>query len=179
MRMEYEPKTMYNTTIENSTRQADRPEREKIMNANEIKTAWNTFKKEVKKEVSFDMTGDCYMNKKQIENGTATICLCNDIEYDREIDRVMKRIAKVNDYDSWTAEEKKNSEIRDMEEVRKYETLKATYGTRSNEAVTKFAEITETKAFKKLTEIIGITRTEKELVKKWEGLSVYQIRIHY
>lgn len=149
------------------------------MNATEIKNAWNTFKKEIKKEVSFDMTGDCYMNKKQIENGTATIALCNDIEYDREIAHHMDSIAQVNAYTSWTAEEKKNNENHNMEMIRKYESLKATYGTRSNEAATKFAEITGTKAFKKLAETIGITHTEKELVKKWEGLNIYQIRIHY
>ena len=149
------------------------------MTANEIKNAWNRFKKDVAKEVDFDLTGCCYMNKKQIENGTATITLCNDIEYDDEIRNARASIDKVNGYDSWTAEEKQRNESKRLAEIEIYEAKKTAYGTKANEALVKFKQITETKAFKALAETIGTTAAEIELVKKWEGLSVYQLRITY
>lgn len=149
------------------------------MTANEIKTAWNTFKKETKKEISFDMNGCCYMNAKQIANGTATICLCCDIEYDDEIKHHRNSIEKVNGYDTWTDEEKKRNEAHNMEMIAHYEHLKATYGDRANEAGTKAAEITNSAAFNKLAKAIGIQHFEVEFIKKWEGLNAYQIRIHY
>lgn len=149
------------------------------MTANEIKKAWNTFKKEVQKEVNFDMTGACYMNAKQIANSTATISLCNDIEYDVEINRNRKDIERINGLDSWTEKEKKNHEVRSLEDIRYYEAKKATYGTRVNEAQVKATEIINSEAFKKLTKAINIQHTDIEFIKKWEGLNVYQIRIHY
>ena len=149
------------------------------MTPTEIKKAWNTFKKEIAKEVNFGMTGCCYMNAKQIANGTATICLCCDIEYDVEITRSRATIERVNGYTSWTDEEKKRSEKNSLESIANYENLKATYGNRANEAKTKATEITSTAAFKKLAQAISIQHFETELVKKWEGLNQYQIRIHY
>ena len=149
------------------------------MNANEIKKAWNTFKKEAKKELSFSTNGCCYMNAKQIANGTATIFLCCDIEYDKEIAYHRASIAKVNGYDTWTDEEKKRSEEHNLEMIAYYERLKATYGDRPTEAEKKAGEIFFSAAFRKLADAIGIKDTELELVKKWEGLNQYQIRIHY
>lgn len=149
------------------------------MNANEIKNAWNRFKKELAKEVDFDLTGCCYMNKKQLENGTATIALCNDIDYDYEIARERRDIDRVNSYNSWTAEKKQNHERRSLETISGYEARKSSYGTKENEARVKFEQITKTKAYKALVETIGVSLAEIELVKKWEGLSVYQIRIIY
>lgn len=149
------------------------------MTANEIKNAWNTFKKEAKKEISFDLTGRCYMNAKQIESHTATIALCNDIEYDNEIACCVRSIERVNAYTSWTDEEKKNSEERNRESIEQYESLKAAYGTRANEAEVKYTTITESKAYKKMAKAIGIKNADLELVHKWEGLNLYQIRINY
>ena len=149
------------------------------MTANEIKKAWNTFKKEVQKEVKFDMTGSCYMNAKQIANGTATIALCNDHEYDYTINYYREEIKRVNSYTSWTDEEKKRSEARTLESIREQESDKATYGTKVNEAKVKSDEIINSEAFKKLTKVINIQHTEIEFIKKWEGMNVYQIRIHY
>lgn len=150
-----------------------------MMNTNEIKKAWNTFKKEIAKEISFDLTGCCYMNKKQLETGTATILLCNDIDYDWEIARQRKSIDKVNGYDTWTAEEKKNNEERCMARIRSEEADKAKYGNKANEAETKAAELTGSKAFKKLAEVIGLSTFDLEFITKYEGLNAYQIRIHY
>lgn len=149
------------------------------MNAAEIKKAWNAFKKEVAKEVSFSVSGSCYMNKKQIENRTATILICNDIEYDDEIKYYRASIERVNGYDSWTDEEKKRNEESQLAEISKNEALKAAYGNKACEAREKAAEIQNSKAYGKLVEAIGISHFEVELVKKWEGLSCYQIRVYY
>ena len=144
------------------------------MTTTEIKAAWNTFKKEISKQTSFNMTGCCYMTAKQIANGTATICLCIDIEYDVKIAMLRASIEQVNGYDTWTTEKKKNSEARNLEKLAHYENLKNTYGTRANEAKTKAAEITTSAAFQKLAQTIGIKSTDWELTK-----DQYQIRVHY
>lgn len=149
------------------------------MTANEIKNAWNTFKKEIKKELTFDLTGCCYMNAKQIQNGTATICLCNDIEYDNDIAESLSSIERVNGYNAWTAEEKKRSEAKQREYIKFIENQKATYGTKANEAKTKNDAIIASNAYKKLAASIGIHDAELEFVHKWAGLNLYQVRISY
>lgn len=149
------------------------------MTANEIKTAWNTFKKEAKKEISFDMTGCCYMNAQQIANGTATITLCNNNDYDLSIERSRSNIERVNGYDTWTVEGKKRNEECELAVIANLEQRKAKYGTKANEAKTKAAEITSSAAFKKLAKAIGIQHFEVEMVHKWETLDAYQLRIHY
>jgi hypothetical protein len=149
------------------------------MTATEIKAAWNTFKKEAGKEISFDMTGTCYMNAKQIANGTATISLCNDIEYEDDIRYYRSSIERVNGYETWTAEEKEKHEAHEMKCIAACERGKAKYGTKANEAETKAAEILSSKAYKKLADAIGINNAGVEFVAKWAGLNVYQIRISY
>lgn len=149
------------------------------MTNTEIKAAWNIFKKEAKKEITFNMTGDCYMNKKQIENGTATITLCNDVEYDADIANYKKTIELVNAYDSWTDDEKKRSEEHNLDMIRRVEYGKNLYGTKASEAKAKYTEIVNSRSFKKLVETIGVRDVEMELVSKWAGMSLYQVRIHY
>ena len=149
------------------------------MTNTEIKAAWNIFKKEAKKEITFDMTGDCYMNKKQIENGTATITLCNDIEYDADIANYKETIDRVNSYDSWTDDEKKRSEEHNLDMIRRVEYRKNLYGSKIKEAEDKYSEIINSQSFKNLVKAIGVNAVEMELVSKWAGMSVYQVRIHY
>lgn len=149
------------------------------MEANVIKSAWNKFKKDVQKETGIDLTGCCYMTAKQIANRTATICLVNDIPYDREIARERRSIEQVNGYETWTAEEKQNNERRGLEAIAFYEARKAEYGTKENEAQVEFDQITSSNAYKILAEAIGIENVALELVEKWKGLSCYQIRIIY
>lgn len=149
------------------------------MTANEIKNAWNVFKKEIAKEMPFSLTGCCYMNAKQIQNGTATIVLCNDIEYDEDIADRLRSIERVNAYTSWTDDEKKRSEASEREAIKYLESTKATYGTKANEAKIKAEAITNSKAFKKLAAAIGIKGAELEFTHKWAGLNIYQIRIAY
>lgn len=149
------------------------------MTANEIKNAWNTFKKEIAKEMTFGMTGTCYMNAKQIKNGTATIGLCIDKEYDDEIAWYLNSIERVNAYTTWTDEEKKNSEASSREIIKCYENKKVTYGTPANEAQIKSEAILNSKAFKKLAATIGIHNTELELASIGGGINDYKLRIHY
>jgi hypothetical protein len=149
------------------------------MTNTEIKAAWNIFKKEAKKEITFDMTGDCYMNKKQIENGTATIVLCNDIEYDTDIAHYKMYIDRVNAYETWTDDEKKRNEEYNLDNIRRIERSKNRYGSKVKEAEIKYSEIVNSPSFKKLVKTIGVSAVEMELARKWEGLNVYQVRIHY
>ena len=150
------------------------------MAANEIKKAWNTFKKEIAKEVTFiNLTGACYMNRKQLENGTATISLACNIPYDTEIARCYASIERVNGYTTWTDAEKKNNEEYYNRGIKAFENRKATYGTPANEAKTEYNAIIGSKAFQKLAAAIGINHTELELVSKGRGLDVFQVRIHY
>ena len=148
--------------------------RDNNMNANEIKKAWNAFKKEIAKEVNFDLTGCCYMNAKQIANGTATITLCNDWEYDIEIQHYRNSIEKVNGYDSWSEEEKKRNEEHNLTRIAYYEARKAEYGTKMNEAYKKTEAIANSKAYQKLAATIGVNDYGVELKS-----GVYQLRINY
>ena len=149
------------------------------MTANEIKKAWNTFKKEVQKETNIDLTGCCYMNKKQIENGTATITLVNNIEYNDEIEYQRKSIEKYNNFDNRTDEQKKKHEAECLEVIANFEHRKAAHGTKANEAQTMATQITGSVAFMKLYKAIGITAFELEYAKQYGTFALYQIRIHY
>lgn len=149
------------------------------MTANEIKKAWNTFKKEIAKEIDLDLTGCCYMNQKQIANGTATITLGLDWSYDREIAWYGRRIAE---FSTWDGENKERGEcyIKEYsEKLADLEARKATHGTRENETLSKVEKITSSAAFKKLAATIGIQRTGLDLGKYSSSLNTYQLRISY
>lgn len=149
------------------------------MTANEIKTAWNTFKKEIAKELDLDLTGCYYMNKKQIENGTATITLMLDWSYDREISYYLRNI---ENYSSWDGENKERGEryAREYrEKIAEVEAKKAAYSTRENEAKYVAEQITSSDAFKKLAAAIGIQRTHIDMGKYSSSINTYQVRIHY
>lgn len=137
------------------------------MTANEIKAAWNTFKRNAKKELSFNPC-TFSMTVKQIANSTATICLCSNVSYEEDID-------------SWRRElewRKKNwSEVNEeyyQQRIRFVEELREKYGSIEGEAVAKYDEIIHSKAFSKLAEAIGITATTLEA----QGYSYY-LRISY
>ena len=149
------------------------------MTANEIKNAWNLFKKEIDKELTFSLKGACYMNAKQIEKRTATIGLCIDLSYEAEIDMFYKSIERVNAYTTWTDEEKKRSEEHNLEWIKLFELKKATYGTKANEAKVKYEAITNSKAFQKLAATIGIKHTEIATASIGNGINDYKLRISY
>lgn len=122
----------------------------------EIKQAFEQMKKELAKELG--IKGGFVMNRKQIENRTATYLVNNGaISYDEEIDEVLKRDVKVQTYDTWTAEEKADSHKRAMERVNYLEKCLAEYGTKQNEARAKRNEIAKSEAFKKFEDTIGNT----------------------
>ena len=148
------------------------------MKNNEIKTAWNTFKKEAKKELSFGINGCCYMTAKQIAARTATIFLTADWEYDKAIAYHLNSIERVNGYNTWTEEEKKHHEEYELRMVEYYKRLQATYSTPGKEAEAKAEEIRNSKAFQKLSDAIGLKWAELERVNK-DGMHCYQVRIHY
>lgn len=145
------------------------------MTNTEIKAAWNAFKKEAQKELSFSLTGCCYMTQKQINLGTATVTICCNIPYQTEIRRTLETIERVNGYDTWTAEEKKRSEESNLSVIRELQQREEKYGTVADEAKAKRDELLSSKAFKSLASAIGIRSAELEL----NGENVYQIRISY
>lgn len=149
------------------------------MEGNEIKKAWNAFKREIKKETGIDFSGCCYMNKKQIENGTATILLCNDVPFEAEVQRLRKTIDTVNGYETWSDDEKKRSVSVCEEEIKRVLSDEERYATKENQANQIAAKVFDSNAFKAMASAIQITSSIVEFVKKWEGLGAYQIRIYY
>lgn len=144
-----------------------------------IKKAWNTFKKEIAKEIDLDLTGCCYMNAKQIENRTATITLQLNWSYDEEIACIAR---DVDYYLTWDGDNKERGEryARDYrEKIAKIEARKATHGTRENEISADIEKITSSAAFKKLAAAIGIQSTGLDLGSYNKSLKVYQLRINY
>ena len=150
-----------------------------MTNANEIKKAWNTFKKEIANEIDLDLTGCCYMNAKQIANGTATITLDLDWSYDDEIAYYHREIERVS---AWDGDDKERGERYARgysEKISRIEARKAAHGTRENETRNKVEQITNSAAFKKLAATIGIQSTALELGHYSRNLNTYQIRINY
>lgn len=139
-----------------------------MMNATEIKAAWNTYKKNSKKELSFYMTGCCSMTAKQIKNGTATMCLCAKVSYEEDIDNWKRQM-------EWR--KKDRGEINETYyqcEIRRIEEQREKYGNREGEAAAKYDEIISSKAFRQLAESIGIKATTLEV----QGY-YYYLRINY
>lgn len=144
-----------------------------------IKKAWNTFKKEIAKEVELDLTGCCYMTAKQIANGTATITLQLNWSYDDEIANITRDIEY---FSSWDGDNKERGEryARDYKErLANVGARKANYGTRENEINADVETITSSAAFKKLAAAIGIKSTHLDLGKYSQTLKIYQLRINY
>lgn len=144
-----------------------------------IKKAWNTFKKEIAKEIDLDLTGCCYMTAKQIANGTATITLGLDWSYDDEIACVRRDIAYFSTWDGDNKERGQRYANEYREKLAKIEARKATHGTRENETSAKAEQITSSAAFKKLASTIGITSTGLDLGSYSKDLHTYQLRICY
>lgn len=149
------------------------------MTPNEIKKAWNTFKKEIAKEIDIDLTGCCYMNQKQIANGTATITLGLDWSFESEIDYYTREINRVSSWDGDNKERGERIANEYREKIADLEARKAAHGTRENETRGKAEKITGTAAFKKLASTIGILNTCLALGKYSASINTYQLRISY
>lgn len=132
----------------------------------DIKKAFNQFKKDIKKE-GLDLTGDCYMTAKQIQNRTATILICNNIPYEEEIRRSAQQGRYVMDYDSWTDDQKVRSAKSAFDSVLRSTQNLMKYGTKDNEFEQTEQFILNSTAFKKFVEAVGsevyTTREDKDI----------------
>lgn len=124
---------------------------------NDIKKAFEQMKKDLFKETG--IKGGFVMNKKQIENRTATYLLTNHFwSYEEDIRRERESDAKVQKYNSWTDEEKANSHERSLKRIEAYEDLIRRYGTKENCARVLSDKVVNSKAFSKFQETVGKTK---------------------
>lgn len=125
--------------------------------ANEIKKAFEVFKKEIAKELNFNdwQKSGFTMSKRQIELRTATYMVNTVPSFEHEIEEIEKRDAKVQGYDTWTDEQKARSHADSIHAIGQYQNLKERYGTKANQLAQTKAEIENSKAFAKLMETLG------------------------
>ena len=144
------------------------------MTAQEIKKAFNTFKKELAKETGH--SGGFTMSGRQIELRTATYLVCNILPYDTEIERCRKTVEKVLGYDTWSDEAKERTKQEYAGYIAGYEARKAKYGTKENELLMTLKEVENSGAFKKFAsnfeQVTLTTETGSD------GFCYY-IRFHY
>lgn len=147
------------------------------MTDKEIKKAWETMKKDLKKEFK-DVTALQYgftMNAKQIKNRTATFCATSILEYDAEIGQARRSLERVMGYTAWTDEEKAGCKERTERFVASIEAKKAKYGTREKEAGMYLEMIKNSNAFKKFSEAVG----QAEMLVEISNEGNYMIRFVY
>ena len=125
--------------------------------ANEIKKAFEIFKKEIAKELDFNdwQKSGFTMSKRQIELRTATYLACNSRSFEHEIEAAAASIAKVMTYDTWTDEAKARHKADHQHVININEEMMARYGTKSNMLVQVKKDIEASKAFAKLQEVLG------------------------
>ena len=141
----------------------------------QIKKDWNTFKKEITKgNDPYELKGSFYMTKKQIEKGTATICLVYAKSYEAEIDYYQRASEKLKGYNTWTAEAIANRIKEHDEIIAKYTAKLEKHGTKLNEAKWKIEAITNSEAWKKFSAAVNVKGTELE-----EKNNCYYLRIYY
>lgn len=140
----------------------------------DIKKAFNQFKKDIKKE-GLDLTGSCYMTAKQIQNRTATILICNNIPYEKEIRDTTLRMQKVLGYDTWTDEEKVRNAKSSTASILKYTQDLMKYGTKDNEFKQTRQFILNSTAWKKFVEAVG---SEVQTIREDKDIGMY-LRILY
>ena len=131
------------------------------MTANEIKKAFEIFKKEIAKECGFN--GGFTMSKKQIELRTATFLVNNIISFEEEIKKQQESDERVQGFNSWTDEQKAKHHEYCMDNIRFYEKQKEKWGTKANEFSRKMKMLEESKAFAKLQDTIGEITLSAEL----------------
>lgn len=122
----------------------------------DIKKAFEQMKKDLFKETG--IKGGFVMNKKQIENRTATYLLTNHFwPYEEDIRRTKESDARVQAYTTWTDEEKARSHERALRQIEAYERLIRDYGTKENLARVLMDKVVKSKAFAKFQEAVGKT----------------------
>ena len=143
----------------------------------EIKKAFETMKKELKKEMG--ISGGFTMSAKQIENRTATYLVCNLVPWEKEIKYFEDACARVRGYSSWTDEEKARW-------CNDYETITipwfkeqlAKFGTKTAYAENEINRVINSAAFAKFSAEVGGCRWEKE-IKTDSGIEYVYIRFRY
>jgi hypothetical protein len=116
------------------------------MAGNEIKKAFDTMKRGLAKEIG--ISNGYYCKAKQIENRTATLLVCNDTPYEKEIEREQAEDKRVQSFDTWTEAQKARSHARSIEDITRYQQKLAKYQTKENELMTVKEELSKSKAFK-------------------------------
>lgn len=143
---------------------------------NEIKKAFETMKKELKKETG--IYGGFVMNAKQIENRTATYIVCNLIPYEKEIEDAKYWDGVVQGYKTWTDEAKARRHSENMARIATLEDMIAKYGTKMNEGKERITKILESKAFEKFSTTLGGVKTSTE-IKTDYGVDFLYLRFRY
>lgn len=147
------------------------------MTNEEIKKAWNTFKRKVAKETELGGVPSYYMNIKQMANRTATMGIYHyDLEdWSYYINRENKDLAKIMTYDTWTDEEKARSKKYRDERVACWTELTEKYGTQKNYADAIVKAVLESKAFKEFCDKVGdVTYTFET-----DRYNTLFVRLHY
>lgn len=141
----------------------------------ETKKAWERLKKQLTKDGDkYGLKGCMYMTAKQEQNRTATISLVFVAqEYDEEIARTERELAKVLAYTTWTEAEKQRSKEYAEKFLEKMRTKKAKYGTKRREAEETIAAIKETAAWQQFAETVGVYAGEYEI--NSDGAMLYRI----
>ena len=144
------------------------------MTAEEIKKAWNTFKRELKKELPETERVGFYMSVKQIKNNTATMCLCSTISYEEHIAMAEASIKKVSAYESWTPEEKARNRAYNEERIAHFTERLERYGTMQNECNVVGRQIINSRAFQKFANNFPSISTQYE-----KANGCYYLRVNY
>ena len=136
------------------------------------KKDFEQFKKAIKKENEWFDSCAFYMTKRQEALHTATVALVGNFSFEKCIEYERDSIEKVNSYETWTSEEKKNHENRGLKTIAKYQERLDNFGTPENEAKYRFEQLKNSQAFKKLSDL-GVS-VELTL----EG-NLFYARFHY
>lgn len=143
----------------------------------EIKKAWNTFKKELKKEYKNEeqLHTGFVMNGAQIAKRTATYAAIMDTPFDECIARNNKETAKIMSFETWS-DESKQSRKEYYERINAwYESLKQEYGTPRAFAEHLLKMILESKSLEHFADKVGTTSLYIEL----SSDNCYRIRFTY
>lgn len=138
----------------------------------EIKKAFETFKKEIKKELG--LSGGFTMSAKQIANRTATQIVVADIPFQTFIDQTIREDERIQSYDTWTDAQKARSHEEHIERIRRLGHRLNVYGTPYNMAVRRMCDIAASEAFRKFQENVGQTSLNVEQMN-----GAYYIRFNY
>ena len=146
------------------------------MTAQEIKKAFETFKKELFKETG--IKGGFVMNFAQIKNRTATCRVACLRSFDDELSAI-ERCREIIDSTNWKTPEQKAADHKYYDELAsEIKEEKAQYGTPFAYARAKADRITGSKSFAKFVQAVGGVRVSAE-IKTEGGYEFYYIRFDY